>query len=115
MPFQDPENAGAVIRSAVAFGVDRVILLLECAHPYHPKTLRASGGAVLHAELWEGPSVEDLPPELPVVPLSAGGTDIAAFTFPETFALLPGLEGPGLPEVWRGRGVASPRMRRQMR
>ncbi len=108
VPFQDPENTGAVIRSAVAFGMTRVILLRECAHPYHPKTLRASGGAVLHAELMSGPALEDLPADLPVVALSGEGTDIAAFTFPETFALLPGLEGSGLPETRRRHAVAIP-------
>jgi tRNA G18 (ribose-2'-O)-methylase SpoU len=108
VPFQDPENAGAVIRSAVAFGVDQIILLRESAHPYHPKTLRASGGAVLRARLREGPALEDLPPDPGVVPLSGEGTDIAAYAFPDTFALLPGLEGPGLPEAWRKSAVSIP-------
>ena len=108
VPFQDPENAGAVIRSAAAFGMDRVILLRECAHPFHPKTLRASAGAALRIPLWEGPALDELPSDLEVVPLSSEGADIAGFVFPKTFALLPGLEGPGLPEPWRRRAVAIP-------
>jgi len=108
VPFQDPENVGAVIRSAVAFGAKRVILLSEAAHPYHPKSLRASGGAVFVAALSRGPSVDDLPETLPIVPLSADGVDVAGFEFPERFGLLPGVEGPGLPAKFRERAVSIP-------
>ncbi len=108
VPFQDPENVGAVIRSAVAFGVEQVILLAESAHPFHPKALRASGGAVLRARLAEGPSIRDLPADLSLVALSTEGRDIASFSFPERFALLPGVEGPGLPDSLRTRCLAIP-------
>jgi 16S rRNA (guanine527-N7)-methyltransferase len=108
VPFQDPENVGAVIRSAVAFGAKRVILLAEAAHPYHPKALRASGGAVFMATLARGPSVSELPDTLPIVSLSSEGEDIAGFEFPPRFGLLPGVEGPGLPARFRKRAVAIP-------
>jgi 16S rRNA (guanine527-N7)-methyltransferase len=113
IPFQDPENVGACIRSAVAFGASRIVLLAESAHPYHPKALRASGGATLHASLLQGPSIEELPEELPIIPLSSQGTDLEDFTFPDTFALLPGMEGPGLPESWKENAISiamSPRV-----
>lgn len=108
IPFQDPENVGAVIRSAVAFAAAQVILLAESAHPYHPKALRASGGAVLRASLREGPSLKDLPETLPLLALSGEGEDLEGFVFPRSFGLLIGMEGPGLPEFWRGRAVAIP-------
>jgi 16S rRNA (guanine527-N7)-methyltransferase len=108
IPFQDPENVGAAIRSAVAFGAVRVILLAECAHPYHPKSLRASGGAVLHARLFEGPSLNELPEDLPLLALSPEGTDVSRFTFPKAFGLLVGMEGPGLPERWKRHALAIP-------
>jgi 16S rRNA (guanine(527)-N(7))-methyltransferase RsmG len=108
VPFQDPENVGAVIRSAAAFGVTQVILLTESAHPYHPKALRVSGGAVLRVRLRQGPSLQDLPIDLPVIALSAGGTDLADVVFPSVFGLLPGIEGPGLPESWRRSAVGIP-------
>ncbi|MHC1742733.1 MAG: 16S rRNA (guanine(527)-N(7))-methyltransferase RsmG [Syntrophobacteraceae bacterium] len=108
LPFQDPENVGAAVRSAVAFGAAQIILLSECAHPYHPKALRASGGAVLHASLKRGPSIADLSEDLPLIPLSSEGTDIRSFDFPERFLLLPGIEGPGLPRDWRNRSLSIP-------
>jgi tRNA G18 (ribose-2'-O)-methylase SpoU len=47
IPFQDPQNVGAVIRSAAGFGVNKVIVLKEAAHPFHPRCIKASSGAVL--------------------------------------------------------------------
>jgi tRNA G18 (ribose-2'-O)-methylase SpoU len=46
IPFQDPVNVGAAIRSAAGFGVRKIIMLKEAAHPFHPRSIRASAGAV---------------------------------------------------------------------
>jgi len=108
VPFQDPENVGAVIRSAVAFGAAEIVLLAEAANPFHPKSVRASGGAVFRANLLEGPSIQDLPDDLPVVPLSKEGKRISDFKFPAKFGLLPGIEGPGLPDRFRKTAVSIP-------
>ena len=108
VPFQDPENVGAVIRSAVAFGAEHVILLEESAHPFHPKALRASGGAVLSARLLSGPRLSALPTDLPLTPLSKEGAAIGGYAFPDPCGLLAGVEGQGLPSVWRARAVSIP-------
>jgi tRNA G18 (ribose-2'-O)-methylase SpoU len=108
VPFQDPENVGAVIRSAAAFGANRVILLEGSAHPFHPKAVRASGGSVLQIEMRTGPRLDALPAELPLTPLSTEGLDIGRFRFPDPCGLLPGVEGEGLPQAWRTRSVAIP-------
>jgi 16S rRNA (guanine(527)-N(7))-methyltransferase RsmG len=101
VPFQDPENVGAVIRSAAAFGAHQVILLAESAHPFHPRSLRASGGTVMSIRLRQGPFLRELPADLPIIALSVEGTDIRETVFPPSFGLLIGLEGPGLPALWR--------------
>jgi tRNA G18 (ribose-2'-O)-methylase SpoU len=102
VPFQDPTNVGAVIRSAAAFGVSRVVLLREAAHPFHHKSVRAAGSAILRVSLWEGPSIKELgKTRTPLITLSPAGKDIARYKFPTTFGLLPGLEGPGLPDTLR--------------
>lgn len=44
--IQDPGNLGTLIRSAIAFGVDGVILTGEMVEPYNPKVIRASAGLV---------------------------------------------------------------------
>ena len=107
-PLQDPENVGALVRSAVAFGADRVILLEESAHPFHPKAIRASGGAVLRMQFEKGPSMNALPDSLPLIPLSANGRDIDKIDFPSPCGLLLGQEGPGLPPEWMSRAVSIP-------
>ncbi|HXV12834.1 MAG TPA: TrmH family RNA methyltransferase, partial [Candidatus Krumholzibacteria bacterium] len=50
----------------------------------------------------------ELPADLPVGPLSAHGADVTTFAFPERFAFLPGVEGPGLPERFRKRALSIP-------
>lgn len=99
VPFQDPENVGAVIRSAAAFGVSRIVLLREAAHPFHPKAVRAGGTALLQVPLLGGPSIQALTTtQAPLLALSADGEELARQAWPERFGLVAGLEGPGLPE-----------------
>jgi 16S rRNA (guanine527-N7)-methyltransferase len=108
IPFQNPENVGAAVRSAAAFGASQVILLAESAHPFHPKALRASGGSALRLQLRQGPALDKLPANLPIIALSPGGADIRQTTFPSSFGLLAGMEGRGLPGDWRRRAVGIP-------
>jgi len=109
LPFQHPENIGSAIRSAAAFGANNVIILKEGAHPFHPKAVRTSAGAVFRVHIYSGPSIEALPHSLPIIPLDpSGDKDIQDARFPETFGLLPGIEGPGLPEQWKTRAVKIP-------
>ena len=111
IPFQDPANTGAVIRSAAAFGVKKAVSLHGSANPYSPKSIRASAGAVFSIKIFSGPSIDmvhTIDPDIPVVPLDRSGTPIHRFSFPERFFLLPGIEGPGLPESMREKGVSIP-------
>ena len=45
--IQDPGNAGAIVRSAEAFGATGVVFLKGSANPWNPKALRASAGSLL--------------------------------------------------------------------
>jgi TrmH family RNA methyltransferase len=45
--LQDPGNLGALARSAEASGAHGLALSKGCAHPNHPRALRASAGSLL--------------------------------------------------------------------
>ncbi len=49
--MRDPGNLGSVIRSAVAFGAERIIISSDCADVYNPKTIRAAMGSLFKVEI----------------------------------------------------------------
>ena len=100
--FKTRRMSAPTIRSAAAFGVTRVVLLREAAHPFHPKAARAAGPALFAVTLEQGPSVQDLrSSDTALLALSVDGSDLASYPFPERFGLVAGLEGPGLPDHLR--------------
>lgn len=60
---RDPGNAGTVLRSADAAGVDAVVLTESSVDPYNPKCARASAGSIFHVPFAVG---------TPTVPAMAG-------------------------------------------
>ncbi len=44
--ISDPGNAGTLIRSALAFGFDTVMVLTNSVDPYNPKVVRSTAGAI---------------------------------------------------------------------
>jgi len=49
--IRDAGNLGTIIRSAVAFGVDEILLSSDCAELYNPKTIRAAMGALFNIDI----------------------------------------------------------------
>lgn len=99
-PVGDPNNLGAVIRSALAFGASKIILTKNSADPFSQKTLKSSSGAVLNShivkinkELNQITSEELTSADLG---LDLQGTEISNFSWPENCRLWLGEEGPGL-------------------
>ena len=48
---RDPGNLGAVIRSAVAFGIRHIILSSDCADVYNSRTVRAAMGSLFKIKI----------------------------------------------------------------
>ena len=55
---RDPQNVGAIVRVAAAFGVDRIVMSKDCADIYNSKTIRASMGTVFASRI---DKVADIP------------------------------------------------------
>jgi 23S rRNA (guanosine2251-2'-O)-methyltransferase len=100
--LEDPQNFGAIVRSAVALGATAVVWPEHRAAPLTPATFRASAGAVEHARLCRVtslvPALERMKAAgLAVVGLDATGPGfVAEVDLARPAALVVGAEGKGL-------------------
>lgn len=93
----DPNNLGALLRSAKAFGVNKIVLLEECCHPFHPKCIKASSGASFGLKYFKGPSIQNLSAATSILALDSTGTELQKFNFKQKYRILLGEEGQGVP------------------
>ena len=49
--LRDPGNLGSVIRSAVAFGVEHIVISDDCADVYNPKVVRSAMGSLFKLKI----------------------------------------------------------------
>jgi TrmH family RNA methyltransferase len=61
---RDPGNAGTVIRTADAAGVDAVVLTDGSTDPHGGKCVRATAGSLWHLPVVHGPSIAEVVPAL---------------------------------------------------
>lgn len=59
--IQDPGNLGTIIRSAVAFNVDTIILGLDCVDLYNEKVIRATQGLIFNINIVESDLINLIP------------------------------------------------------
>jgi len=98
---QDPANVGAIIRSAAAFGIGRVVLDQACADPWSPRALRAGMGGHFALDIVE---TKDL------------GAALDAFRGTVAATVPRGGAAPGPADAWvfgaEGRGLSEETLRR---
>lgn len=96
--LSDPGNMGALLRSAEAFGVARVILTQEACSPFLPRAIRASSGAVFRLPLARAEkSLSDIDLENAYA-LDMAGDNLWRFQWPHNLYLVLGEEGRGIPQ-----------------
>ena len=99
--IQDPGNLGTIIRSAVAFNIDTIILSKKCVDIYNSKVLRATQGMLFNINIIE----EDLLEIIPNLKKNGylvygtkvnGGKSLKSVEKSEKFAIIMGNEGRGV-------------------
>jgi 23S rRNA (guanosine2251-2'-O)-methyltransferase len=97
----DPQNFGAVIRSAVALGARGILWPEHSSAPLSPATFRASAGAIEHAALCRVPSLPDALAELATRGVTAialdaqGPVELGALDLTGPVAIVIGAEDKG--------------------
>jgi 23S rRNA (guanosine2251-2'-O)-methyltransferase len=105
--LQDPQNFGAVVRSAVALGGVTVVWGEHASAPLTPATFRASAGAIEHARLCRVSSLHEAlatlrERDVQVIGLEpTAPTKLAACTLTAPTVLVLGGEGEGLSRAVR--------------
>ena len=101
--IQDPGNLGTIIRSAVAFDVDTIVLSERTVDLYNPKVLRATQGMFFHVRVVSKLALEVISMlqnlDIPVYGTSVvNGVDVRSLDESEkkNFALVVGNEGNGV-------------------
>lgn len=103
--IQDPGNLGTIIRSAVAFNIDTIVLGNTCVDLYNDKTIRASEGMLFKINILR----KDLSNFLEEIKNNnytlygtemTGGKVLNTVTFSQKCAIVIGSEGKGIsPEI----------------
>ena len=98
--IQDPGNAGTILRTADAMGVDAVITSPGSVDMYSPKVVRATAGSLWHLRLYESVKFEDLikviPNATPLLLSSHATTSIFEIPREKSFITVFGNEARGV-------------------
>ena len=100
--IRDPGNLGTIVRTAYAFGIDRLILSPDCADIYSPKTIRAAMGTIFRQpitisdEFAALEALRDSGCEVFAAALRDDAKKLGSFTLPDKVCFAVGNEGHGL-------------------
>jgi TrmH family RNA methyltransferase len=99
--IQDPGNLGMIIRSAVAFKIDTIVLGTNTVDCYNPKVVRATQGMLFHTNIIRR-DLKEFIPELKNKGIKVYGTRVTHGTnlkevnIKDNYAIIMGNEGNGV-------------------
>lgn len=100
--IQDPGNLGTIIRSAVAFSFDTIILSKNTVDLYNSKVIRATQGLIFNINIIICDIIEfidSIKSEYDIIGTKVDdGVDITTLKYKDKFALIMGNEGQGVSE-----------------
>jgi tRNA G18 (ribose-2'-O)-methylase SpoU len=115
--LNDPENLGAIARSARAFGIDALVLDPTCIDPYYRRTVRVSMGEILflpvaRASNWTSAlnTIRQNGFQIWALTPRRRAADLWTLPVPDRLALLLGAEGPGLSSTALGAATTDVRI-----
>lgn len=98
--IQDPGNAGTILRSADAMGVDAVITSPGSVDMYSPKVVRAAAGSIWHLPLYESLPFDEvlsvLPTATPLIMSSHGKSSLLDLPLDRSYISVFGNEARGV-------------------
>lgn len=99
---RDPGNLGTIIRTAYAFGIDRIFITPDCADIYSPKTVRAAMGTIFRQKITISEEFEtvkrlkSLDCDVYAAALTQNSLKVGDFELPKKVCFAVGNEGHGL-------------------
>ncbi|MFH0951430.1 MAG: RNA methyltransferase [bacterium] len=97
--ISDPGNLGALLRSAMAFGLTNVVLDEDCADLYNPKTLTATKEAIFKLQIsvdHQRQLFQEIKKNLPVYATSLQGKNLQPLLTAKKYCLVLGNEAKGV-------------------
>ena len=100
----DPNNVGAILRTAVASGYREIYMTEDCADPYSHKCVRSSMSGVFRSKIIRGKAEELLSViPYPIVVADMGGENVFEKKINGNFCLVIGNEGRGVSSLLKNK------------
>lgn len=103
--IRDPGNLGTIIRTAYAFGIDRVFISPDCADIYSPKVIRSAMGTIFRQNITVAEELDTIHSlrkagcGVFAAALKPDAEKVGCFKLPERVCFVVGNEGHGLSDA----------------
>jgi len=101
--ISDPGNLGTILRTALAFNINTVVVDSECVDIYNPKTVQAARGAIFNLDIIQDDSdrtiLKQIKEQMPIISTALDGAPkLDQLAEKESFCIVFGNEAHGISE-----------------